>query len=128
MYNFTTDANGSFYSKNNFRTTATEVNDTLVAGNFILQANYTDLNSNVSFSEVRILVINITADFLRVSTEKATYNSGENIQVNVEAVKLIGDREIFVANASVSGAFREAATKNPVSGKTFSCVTGTNGR
>ena len=128
MYNFTTDANGSFYSKNNFRTTATEVNAPLVAGNYILQANYTDLNSNVSFSEVRILVINITADFLRVSTEKATYNSGENIQVNVEAVKLIGDREIFVANASVSGTFREAATKNTVSGKTFSCVTGTNGR
>src|SRR3989344_3696968 len=76
MYNFTTDANGSFYSKNNFRTTATEVNAPLVAGNYILQANYTDLNSN----------------------------------------------------ASVSGTFREAATKNTVSGKTFSCVTGTNGR
>src|SRR3989344_7898062 len=106
MYNFTTDANGSFYSKSNFRTSSLEVNAPLVAGTYVLQSNYTDLNSNISFSEVKIIVVNTTTDFLRVSTEKAKYSSGDTITINVEAVKLVGDRSLFVSNVSVSGTFK----------------------
>src|SRR3989338_1549626 len=128
MYNFTTDANGSFYSKSNYRTSALEVNAPLVAGTYVLQSNYTDLNSNVSFSEVKIIVVNTTTDFLRVSTEKAKYSSGDTITINVEAVKLVGDRSLFISNVSVSGTFKNATSKENVSGKTFTCTTGSNGK
>ena len=127
-YNLTTDSNGSFYSKNNFRSSALEVNAPLVAGTYILQANHTDLNSNVSSPEVGVIVINAIADFLRVSTEKAKYVSGDTIKINAEAVKNIGDREIYVSNFSVSGSFRNASTKEAISGKTFNCTTGSNGK
>ena len=124
-YTFTTDSNGAFASKNNYNTSATEITAPSNAGTYKIRAQYTDLNSNISFSEVEITVVNQTMDMLKVSPDKAVYNPSESMTVTIEAVRLIGDRLIFVSNVSVNGTLRNSSKSTLQS---FSCTTGSNGK
>ncbi len=124
-YTFITDSTGAFYSKSNYNTSATEITAPSTAGTYKIRAQYTDLNSNISFSEIEISVVNQTLDLLKVHSDKAIYNPSETMSVAVEAIRLIGDRLIFVSNVSVNGTLRNSSKSSL---QTFSCTTGSNGK
>jgi len=124
-YTFTTDSNGSFYSKSNFYTSANEINASANEGIYYLRAEYKDLSNTTSYSEVEISVINKTVDETRISAEKANYNPSEKVSVVLEAVKLIGDQVLYQSNVSLNGSIRNASKYILDS---FNCTTGANGK
>ncbi len=126
-YTFTTDSSGAFYSRSNYYTNSSipQVIASSTAGSYYLRAEHIDANGNISFSEIEISVINKTLDVLKVSSEKAIYNPSESVRVNAEAVRVIGDRIIYVSNVSISGSLRNS-TKDSL--QTFNCTTGSNGK
>ncbi len=124
-YTFTTDANGSFYSGSNFYTSAVNVTAPNSSGYYYLRASYKDLNNVTSFSQVEINVLNQSLDLLRISSDKSNYNPLETIVVTLEAIKLIGDKTLFISNISINGTLRNA-TKSLL--QSFNCTTGANGK
>jgi len=62
---------------------------------------------------------------LRVSSDKSEYYSSDNVTVEVEAIRQIGDQILHVANVSINGSLRNAS-KSLISN--FNCTTGENGR
>jgi len=127
-YNFTSDSNGSFYSKSDYYTDSSVplVNAPLNSGNYDVKVNYSDLNGNVSFSLVEISVINQTIDSLMVGAMKSTYSPLENISVVVSAIKLVGDKYLYIGNVSVYGSLRNSSSKEIL--ENFLCVTGIDGK
>jgi len=123
-YTFTTDANGAFYSKSTFYPSATEVNISS-PGYYYIRAEYKDPLNATWFSEVEVTVVNQTLDILTVSADRAEYNAAEIIKVNVEAIRLIGDRTLYISNVSVNGSLRNSSKSSL---QTFSCTTGTSGK
>lgn len=125
IYNFTTDSNGTFYSKSNYYSSAIQINASSTAGNYYLRAEYIGSNNLTGFSEIEITVINKTIDILRISSEKAKYNPSESVKIEIEAVKMINDRTIYISNISVNGTLRNSS-KTTLS--SFNCTTGDNGK
>ena len=124
-YTLTTDANGTFYSRSNFNSAANLVSAPLIAGEYYIRTEYIDPENVTFYSEVEINVVNQTVDIVRISPDKAVYNPSEAMKVNIEAVKLIGDRTLYIANISVNGSLRNS-TKYSLN--TFNCTTGINGK
>ncbi|MDO8563997.1 MAG: hypothetical protein Q7R87_03230 [Nanoarchaeota archaeon] len=124
-YTFTTDANGSFYSRSNYYPSAINITTPSSAGSYSIRAEYKDPNNTIWFSDVEISVLNKTIDVVRIRSEKATYNSGETIKIKGEAIKQIGDIIIYIANVSINGSLVNSS-KSALS--TFSCTTGENGK
>ncbi len=124
-YTFTTDSNGVFYSRSNFYPGAINVSAPASNGSYILRTEYVDLNSNVSFSEFGISVLNQSIDIIKIKSEKASYNPSETITAEIEAIKIIGDMVIYVANVSINGSMMNSS-KSSI--QTFNCTTGTNGK
>lgn len=124
-YTFVTDSSGAYYSKSNYYSSATEINASSTAGVYIIRAEYRDANSNVSFSEVEIRVVNQTIDVLRIGAEKASYNPSETVRVDLEAVKQIGDSFLYVSNVTINGSLLNS-TRAVL--QSFSCTTGSNGK
>ncbi len=124
-YNFTTDNGGYFYSRSNYYTTAQIVRAPITQGYYHINASYTDSNNTRSFSRVEIRVVNQTLDLLSVSTLRASYNPSENVVIEAEARRIIGDKSLLVSNVSLNGSIRNASSGILA---TFNCTTGTNGR
>lgn len=124
-YSFTTDTNGSFYSKSNYYSTAIEINASTVYGDYNLRAEYIDPNNKTWFSDVEITVVNSTIDLLHVSAEKAKYNPSERVVINIESIRIVGDRISHISNVSVNGTLRNS-TKGILS--SYNCTTGSNGK
>src|SRR3989344_117273 len=124
-YTFTTDSNGAFYSGSSYYPSAVNVTAPGTAGDYYIRAQYIDSNSTIWFSESEITVVNQTIDILRVSPQKAVYNPSENVVVDIEAIQTVGDRTLYVSNATVSGTLRNS-TKSSL--ESFSCTTGNNGK
>jgi len=124
-YTITTDANGTFYTKSNFYSSAVEINASATAGSYILRAEYKDPINTTWFSEFEITVINTSLDVIRVSSDKARYYPSERINIEVEALKEIGDNILHIVNISVNGTLRNSA-KTIIS--SFNCTTGDNGK
>ncbi len=124
-YTFTTDSSGAFYSRSNYHTNSTEINTSSVAGTYYVRTEYKDPNNSTSFSEVEIIVVNQTLDLLKVTSNKASYNPSESVVVNVEAIRLIGDKTLYVANVSVNGSLRNSTDDSL---QTFNCTTASNGK
>ena len=97
--NFTTDSGGAFYSKSNYYTSGTLLSAPSTAGSYSLRATYEDANSTSWFSEFGIVVVNQTLDLLNVRPEKAKYNPSENVEVEVEAIKKIGDNKSTILSS-----------------------------
>lgn len=123
--NFITDANGSFYSKSNFHTNATQILAPSSEGDYYIRAQYIDANNNISFSQVEIRVVNQTIDMLRISPNKANYNPLDSVKIEVEAVRKIADQIIYVANISVNVSLRNSSSGLISS---FNCTTLANGK
>ncbi|MBI2632168.1 hypothetical protein HYW75_04135 [Candidatus Pacearchaeota archaeon] len=124
-HTFTTDVNGSFYSNSTFRPTAKTISASGSAGDYFLRTEYTDPGNITWFSEIKIMVINKSLDLLSISTDKVKYFASENVKAEVEAIKLIDDRILFVANVSVNGTVQNSS-KSIVS--SFNCTTGNDGK
>jgi hypothetical protein len=124
-YTFSTDSLGSFYSSSNFYPSAINISAPSSSGTYKIRAEYKDVNNNISFSEVEITVLNQTLDLLSVSSDKAIYNPSESMTIESEAIKLIGDKKIFISNVSVNGSLRNS-TKSVL--QSFACTTGNNGK
>ena len=124
-YTFTTDANGTFYSGSNFYSSAKNITAPSNAGYYYVRAEYKNPNNSTPFSQVEINVINQTLDLLRISSEKANYNANEIVNIDVEAIKLIDDKILYISNVSVNGSLRNATKYNL---QNFNCTTGVNGR
>ena len=62
---------------------------------------------------------------MRISSDNAVYNPSETITVNAEAIRLIGDKSLYVSNVSINGSLRNSA-KSIL--QNFNCMTGTNGK
>ena len=124
-HTFTTDVNGSFYSNSTFRPGAKTVLAPANAGDYFLRAEYVDPANKTWFSEVGITVVNQSIDTLQISTDRARYFAGESVKGEIEAVKLVGDRILYVANVSINGTLRNS-TKGGVS--SFNCMTGNDGK
>ncbi|MDP3882173.1 MAG: hypothetical protein Q8Q31_04835 [Nanoarchaeota archaeon] len=122
-HTLTTDANGSFYSRSNYYTVAPLINAPVSAGNYFIRAQYNGLSNRTS--ELNIQVMNKTLDVFRISSEKAKYNPGDSIVVTLEAVKLVGDKELYISNVTINGTFRNS-TKAVINN--FNCTTGSNGQ
>ena len=124
-YTFTTDSSGAFYSKSNYYTNSTEVNASSTPGIYKIRVEYKDLNSNISFSNVQISVVNQTLDTLGVSSDKAVYNPSETMIVQAEAIRAIGDNIIYISNVTINGSVRNS-TKSIL--QSFNCTTNNNGK
>lgn len=124
-YTLLTDGNGTFYSKSNYYTNGVEINTSSTAGTYYLRAEYKDINNVTWFSEVEINVVEETINIIRVSSEKARYYASEKVNVEVEAITLVGDRVFYTANVSVNGTLR-SSTKAILG--VFNCTTGDNGK
>ncbi len=125
-YTLTTDSNGNFYSRSAYSSTSVLINAPSVTGYYYLSAAYTDPNSTRWYSQVEFQVVNKSVDVLRVSTEKATYNSGDRVVIQAEAVKIIGDKVLYVSNVTVNGSVRNVSLSQI--GSNFTCTTGSNGK
>jgi len=123
--NFTTDNDGYFYSRSNYYTTAPLVLSPTTPGYYFINVSYRDANGTRWFSRAEIFVVNQTLDLLSVSTGRASYNPSENVLIEAEARRLIGDRQLFISNVSINGSIRNS-TFGVLSA--FNCTTGTNGR
>ncbi len=124
-YTFTTDSTGAFYSESNYYSGAKNISAPLTNGTYILRAQYNDSNNNVSFSEIEVSVVNQTLDVLKIKPNKAVYNPSESMSAEVEAVRLVGDKILYVANISVNGSVVNS-TKVAIQG--FNCTTGNDGK
>ena len=124
-YTLTTNANGTFYTKSNFYSTGIEVNASATAGYYSIRAEYKDPNNSTWFSEVGIIVVNQSVEILKISSEKARYYSSEIVNIDIEALRQIGDSLFFVNNVSINGSLRNS-TKSIIN--SFNCTTGTNGK
>ncbi|MBS3083962.1 hypothetical protein J4423_04110 [Candidatus Pacearchaeota archaeon] len=124
-YTFITTSAGAFFSASNHNRTAMNVSVPSQAGTYKIRVEHKDVNNNLSFSEVEIIVVNQTLDSLSVSSDKAVYNPSESMIIEVEAIRLVGDKEIFVANVSINGSLRNS-TKSVI--QSFACTTGNNGK
>ncbi|MBR9705186.1 hypothetical protein GOV12_07270 [Candidatus Pacearchaeota archaeon] len=123
--NFTTDANGSFYSQSNYYSSASIINAPSIPADYYMRAEYIDPNNITILSDVEIKIVNQTIDLLRVSPAKASYNPSESIEVEVEAIRKIGDQIIYVTNISVNVRLRNSSSGLISS---FNCTTGQNGK
>ncbi|MDP2925325.1 MAG: hypothetical protein Q8N99_03060 [Nanoarchaeota archaeon] len=121
----TTNINGSFYSRSNFYPSANLISAPLAEGEYYIRAEYKDLNNSSSFSESEIKVVNQTIDMIRVSPNKATYNPGENIRVEIETIRKIGDQIVYISNISINVSLRSF---NSSLLSNNNCTTGTNGK
>lgn len=124
-YTFTTDSDGAFYSKSSYYPSATEVLAPVTSGEYYIRAQYLDPANATKFSEVAISVVNKTIDTLKISPEKAEYNPSELVWVNIEAVRTVGDKVLFVSNVTVNGSLRDSSK---TSLQAFNCTTGSNGK
>lgn len=124
-YTLTTDINGTFYSKSNYYTNATEINASSTESTYYIRAEYTDAANTTWFSEVEISVVEETINLIRVSSEKARYYASETVNIEAEAITLVGDRTLYTANVSVNGTLRNS-TKTVL--QTFNCTTRDNGK
>src|SRR3989338_7360357 len=91
-YTFTTDNNGSFYSRSNFYTSAINITAPNSSGAYTMRAQFTDAgnatnNGTIWYSELGIRVINASVDIIKVSSQKAVYNPSDTVIVTAEAVK-----------------------------------------
>ncbi len=120
-YTLITDANGTFYSNSTVYPNSTTMNAPSTGGDYFIRAEY----NATTYSELDMDVINKTIDVLTIRPEKATYKSSESVKVSIEAIKVVGDRTIYVANISVNGSLKNSA-KNEV--QNISCITGDNGK
>jgi hypothetical protein len=124
-YNFTTDNNGSFYSRSNYFPLAQLLTSPSTAGDYYIKAQYIDPANRTWFSQIEIHVVNETLDSLKVSSEKVNYYPSESVKVNIEAIRIIGDRILYVSNVSISGSLRDSS-KTII--QNFNCTTTNNGQ
>ncbi len=124
-YLLNTTSSGYFYSQNDFYTTATLISAPNATGTYYIKAIYIDPNSSKWFTQNEIQVVNNSLDKLLISSDKATYSSGEQMLITIEAVKEIGDQIVYVANFSANGSIRDV---NKAVQTSFSCTTGSNGK
>ncbi len=128
-YSFTTNTStGAFYSKSDYYKSAIEITSPNSASSYTVRAEYVSNDSGVEqtwFSEVEIRVVNETVDKLRVSSEKSRYNPSQSMNVEVEAIKIISDRILHIANVTANGTLR--STSKAIL-QSFNCTTGTNGK
>ena len=125
-YNFTTDSLGFFYSRSDFNTSAILVSAPSTSGDYRLRLSYRDPDGANWTSTVEVHVVNQSIDLIRVSPAKSSYNPSETIIINAEAVRLVGDRTLFVSNVSINGSIQNVTNKTALT--TFNCTTGSNGK
>ncbi len=125
-YSMVTDSSGYFYSRSSYSSSSVLVNAPLSTGYYYLTAAYTDPNSTRWVSSVEFQVVNQSVDSLRISTEKATYTSGDTVVIQVEAVRVVGDNTLYVSNVTINGSVRNSTLSQI--GSNFSCTTGSNGK
>src|SRR3989344_3185894 len=125
-YNFTTDSQGVFYSRSDYYTSAPLVNAPNNSGTYRLRAEYRDPENALWYSTVEVRVVNQSIDLIRVNPTKTSYNPSENIVINAEAVKIVGDRTVYVSNVSINGSIQNVTNKTALS--TCNCTTGDNGK
>ena len=123
-YTLTTDSSGAFYTKSNFYPSATQINISM-AGDYYLRAEYKDPNNTRWFSEVQITVVNQTMDYFTVRPEKAKYFPSESVKVSIDAIRIIGDKILYISNASINGTLRNSSKSTL---QTFNCTTSSNGK
>ncbi|MFH1711180.1 MAG: hypothetical protein ABH840_02620 [Nanoarchaeota archaeon] len=124
-YTLTTDSSGTFYTRSNYFTNGTLINAPYSASTYYVRAEYKDVNNVTSFSQVEVSVVNQTMDMFYISSERSSYNPLENVKVNIEATKIVGDRILYISNISINGSLRNSAKSSL---RNFTCVTGTNGK
>lgn len=126
LFNFTTDSQGQFYSRSDFRGSAPNMSAPNITGDYRLRCEYRDPNATVWHSDVEVRVLNASIDQLRLNTAKAAYNPSETITVSAEALRLVGDRVLYVSNISINGSVQNVTNKTALA--TFNCTTGSNGK
>ena len=124
-YSLTTDDNGTFYSKSNYYTSATEINASSLAGDYEIRVEHIDPNNQTWFSEIGIKVVNQSIDILKVSSGKARYYPLESVLVEVEATKQAGESIYYRSGVSVNGTLRDSSD---AAVSRFNCTTGSTGR
>ena len=125
-YTLVTNTFGLFSSRNDYNTSAPLISAPNATDTCRIRADYVDVNNTRWYSSVEIRVVNQSIDYIRVSPSKTTYNPSETILIYAEAVRLVGDRVVFVNNVSINGSIQNVTNKSALS--TFNCTTSDNGK
>ncbi|MBI4170752.1 MAG: hypothetical protein HY514_03590, partial [Candidatus Aenigmarchaeota archaeon] len=122
-YLFTTDANGSFYSRSSFYPNATQVLSPNTSGTYTILANYTQ-NGTDWTARAHIVVANTNIDDIQFQLAKVNFYAAENMTITAKAVQKVGDSTVAVANVSLNITMR-FINESIIS--TFSCTTSAAG-
>ena len=125
-YTLVTSDTGLFSSRSDYNTSAPLISAPNASDTYRLRAEYRDSNNIIWYSSVEIRVVNQSIDLIRVSPARTTYNPSESILVHAEAVRLVGDRRVYVNNVSINGSIQNVTNKTALT--TFNCTTGSNGK
>ncbi len=125
-YTLVTSDTGLFSSRSDYNMSAPLVSAPDSSNTYRLRAEYRDPNNIIWYSSVEIRVVNQSIDLIRVSPASTTYNPSENILVYAEAVRIVGDRVLYVNNVSINGSIQNVTNKTALA--TFNCTTGSNGK
>ena len=119
-YTFTTNSNGTFFSRGSFNPTATVVQAPNASGTYTVLANH---SSNVT-ARANIVVVNTRIDDILFQLPKVNFYSSENMSITLKTVQRVSDSFVSVNNVSVNVTMRHL-NESVIS--SYSCVTSSRG-
>ncbi|MBI2651079.1 hypothetical protein HYX01_01280 [Candidatus Woesearchaeota archaeon] len=125
VYELNTTTAGIFYSRSDFYPSAQLISAPSTTAQYYIKVSYTDPNSRYLFVQTEIQVMNKTVDKLFVSSDKLSYRQGENVTIQAESIREVGDHIAYVANVTVNITIWNS-NKTVVS--FFNCTTGETGK
>src|SRR3989338_4960656 len=100
-YTFTSNENGTFFSRSSFNPSATVILAPNLTGVYQITANATIENTTWS-TKSNIVVVNTRIDDILFQLPKVNFYSSESMPITVKAVQRVGDSFVSVNNVSVN--------------------------
>lgn len=122
-YTFTTNENGTFFSRSSFNPTGQQILSPNQTGTYAIRANYTEGNTSAS-SSANIVVVNSKVDDILFQLSKVNFYTSENMAITAKSVQRVGDSLVAVANITINITMRH---NNESTISTANCVTGSAG-
>lgn len=122
-YTFTTNENGTFFSRSSFNPTATAISSPNATGTYTLVAN-SSIESGIWISKANIVVVNSKIDDILFQLAKINFYASNNMSITVRAVQKVGDSFAAVSNITINMTMRQL---NETIISSYSCVTSASG-
>ncbi|MBI2579159.1 MAG: hypothetical protein HYW26_05585 [Candidatus Aenigmarchaeota archaeon] len=122
-YTFTTNENGTFFSRSSFNPSATAILSPNATGTYILVAN-SSIESGIWISKANIVVVNSRIDDILFQLAKINFYASENMSITVRAVQKVGDSFAAVSNITINMTMMQL---NESIISSYTCVTSASG-